>query len=145
MSTTTFLRDAEADRSIARLRLAGAIVVGVSSAALALGGGGSLRWLLVALGLLASLGWLAAYSRSRRSPGSDDRLELGADGLTMTYRGKTQHLEWRALTHVEADEERLVVRVEAGQQKIEVPLIWKGAGLHELAASIADAQNRFMP
>ena len=118
-------RDRAADRAVGRLRLTGAIVVGLSSIVLAFGGGGSLRWLLVVLGVLASVGWLASYRRLRGSD-SDDHLALRAEDLLMHLGAKQRSLPWRAIERVEADEERLVVRVHAGEEGFDVPLVWEG-------------------
>lgn len=131
----TFERDLGADRSVARLRLAGALVVGASSILLGAGGGGNWRWIWVALGGLASLGWLAAYFRGRKPP-AGDQLELGTRELRMLYRAEETKIAWSKVQAVVADEDRLHIRVALLEGELLIPLVWRGIGLHELAERI---------
>ncbi|MFT5355683.1 MAG: hypothetical protein ACI9KE_002902 [Polyangiales bacterium] len=146
----TFERDLDADRSVARLRLVGALVVGISSVLLGASDAGPLRWIWVVLGGLASLGWFAAYFRGRRPP-TGDRLELGADALRMLYQEKEAKIAWSEMVAVVADEDRLHVHVSLHEGELVIPLIWRGIGLHELAERIeaarlaAESQNRDAP
>lgn len=135
----TFERDIGADRSVARLRLVGAVVVGVSSVLLGASDGGAFRWIFVVLGGLGSLGWFAAYFRGRTPP-SGDVLELGNDGLRMHYRKKETQIPWPQMVAVTADEDRLHVHVALVEGELLIPLVWRGIGLHELAERVEAAR-----
>lgn len=138
----TFERDTGADRSIARLRLVGAIVVGISSVLLALSDGGAFRWIFVVLGGLASLAWFAAYSRGRKPP-SGDILELGPEGLRMHHKKQETQVPWPQVVRVTADEDRLHVHVALVEGELVIPLVWRGVGLHELAEQVEAARLAF--
>ncbi|MEM7608057.1 MAG: hypothetical protein AAF411_22105 [Myxococcota bacterium] len=117
----------------------GALIVGACTVALAVGGGGSLRWLVVALGAVFSLGWFAA---SRRPPDGTDRLQWNDRGIEFSIKGRVTHLRWETIDEIEADEERLVVRVRTDEREAKIPLGWQGIGLHELAEALQTAHAR---
>ncbi|MFK7998096.1 MAG: hypothetical protein AB8H86_00820 [Polyangiales bacterium] len=135
----TFERDIDADRSIARLRLVGAVVVGISSVLLALSDGGAFRWIFVVLGGLASLAWVAAFWRGRKPP-SGDTLELGPEGIRMRYKEQETFAPWSEVVRATADEDRLHVHVDLNEGELVIPLVWRGVGLHELAERVEAAR-----
>ena len=135
----TFERDVAADRAVARLRLVGAVVVGISSVLLGASEGGAFRWIWVVLGGLASLGWFVAYFRGKK-PLTNDRLELGLGTLRMRYRAKDTEIPWPDVRAVVADEDRLHVQLVLLEGELLIPLVWRGVGLHELAERVDAAR-----
>ncbi len=124
------------------LRVVAAVVVSLAGGALVAGGMGAIGWLLVLVGWLAALGWvaMAARSRKRLAHAADHWLELGPDGLTMALGAEPTRVPWSEVQAVVADEDRVAVRVERrGAPALVIPLIWRGAGLHDLAATVEAA------
>ena len=128
-----------------RLRLVAAVVVAAAGAALVFGGMGAIGWLLVAVGWLAALGWVAMARRSSRRirEAGDYWLELGDMGLVLALGAEPEVVRWDEVVAVDACEDTLTVRVQRLQRPpLAVPLLWRGVGLHDLADAIERARER---
>lgn len=133
---TTLELDARGEGAMARLRLVAAVVVLLASIWLAALGPGLVGWVLVALGLLASLGWMVAWARARRRRRAPERwyLRVDREGLRLAQGGEPRVIPWSSVEAVEVDEDRLTVRLRlADAPPAEIPPIWRGVGLHDLA------------
>ncbi len=129
-----------AERSVNVLRGVAMVVVALAGVALAYAGAGTIGWLLVIVGWLAVLGWIAVLRRSRKRLAHPERwyLELDDEGLTVRLGDDPERLRWVEVASVEADEDSLTVKVaRRGGDPLAIPLLWKGVGLHDLAALIA--------
>jgi len=116
-------------------------VVGLSGVALAFAGAGIIGWLLVIVGWLAVLGWVAVLRRSKKRLAHPERwfLQLDDEGLTLRLGGDPDRVRWPEMAGVVADEESLTVKVDRRRgSPLAIPLLWEGVGLHDLAALIAE-------
>lgn len=126
--------DVVATRGVGRLRLVGALVVFPSSLIFGMGGE-PLHYTLAGLGVLVSIGWTAAWARSRRAiAGAGERfLDLSGDALSVVEGEQRTEVPWSSVVTIDVDEERLVVVVE---RQTEAPLriepVWGGLGVYEL-------------
>ena len=136
----TFEEDVGGGRAIASLRLLGAAVV--------LAGG---VWLVVStptawaagialLALLAAVGWIAGYVRSRRRTTPKLLLRLTPEAIEIVLAERIDRAPWVEVSDVVIDEDRLVVRIErhAGEPLVLEPL-WRGLGAYALADAIRAA------
>lgn len=131
-----FELDVAAERSTGALRVVAAVVVLIAAGWVAASDPGLVAGLVAALGALAALGWIAVGARSRRRVQTAERwfLEVDGHGLRMARGGAPLRVPWEAVETVEVDEGRLVVRVQReGAGPVEIPPVWRGIGLHELA------------
>ena len=79
-------------------------------------GPGPVGWTVASLGLLAALGWGFTTIRGRgrlRDP-ENWYLELDRLGLTLAEGTRAHQIDWKAVTEVETDENRLVAVVRRG-------------------------------
>lgn len=133
------------ERSTARLRLVAAAVVGLAAVWVAALKPPPAGWLCVAVGLLASLMWLAMGMRARRRLADPDRqrLELRADGLTLVEGGAQRYVAWHELESLGVDEERLVVRlrIRAQDDPIDIEPRYGGLGAYDLEEAIRRARD----
>lgn len=116
-------------------------MVGLSGVALAFAGAGIIGWLLVIVGWLAVLGWVAVLRRSKKRLAHPERwfLQLDDEGLTLRLGGDPDRVRWPEMAGVVADEESLTVKVDRRRgSPLAIPLLWEGVGLHDLAALIAE-------
>lgn len=130
------------ERSVARLRLVAAAVVGVGAVWLALLGPPPAGWLCVVGGLGASIMWLVMAFRARRRTADADRqrLVLGPDGLALVEGARERTVPWDAVDAVEIDEERLVVRVLVrGEEPVAIEPRYGGLGAYDLREAIRRA------
>ncbi len=134
--------DAAAERSVGQLRLFGAMLIVAMSAVLVAQGVGPVGWVLIVSAWLIAAAWVMAFLRSRRRLREADAhyLELGSDALRMVRGSARIEVSWADVVEVEVDEERLVVWVclRSGPP-VKVEPVWRGVGLHELAALLQDA------
>ena len=133
--------DVGGERSVARLRLAGAIFCGLGALAMALLGPPLVGWILVALGALAAVGWTISFSRARgrTSAPTAYSLALRADALELQEAGRTVTVPWADVRAAEVDEDRLVVLVHRrGEPR---PLVleprYEGTSVYALCALVA--------
>ncbi|MBO6938650.1 MAG: hypothetical protein JJ863_27025 [Deltaproteobacteria bacterium] len=123
------------------LRVVALVVVGLSGVALAWAGAGAIGWLLVLVGWLAVLGWVAVLRRSQKRLANPEAwyLELDEEGLTLRLGGEPERVRWPQVAAVRADEDSLTVQVDRQDgAALKIPLLWKGVGLHDLAGAIAE-------
>ncbi len=133
-----------AERAIARFRLASAIVVLPASLYVLVGPHPFPAKALAFLGVLASIGYVAAFFRARaRVRGSDAfHLDLADDGMTLCLGGRSTFVAWSEIDDVDVDEERLIVLVRAHDgRSIDVPPVWEGIGLYDLAAMLRKCRD----
>jgi len=134
---------------VAALRTTGAAsVLLMAAAAVWLGAEGTLL-VLLAIASLVALGWIVVGRRGRARARDAARwwLELGEAELAMAKGEEPRRVPWARVEGVEADEDRLVVRVRVeGEDEVEIPPVWRddegGVGLHELEEAIASAWRR---
>jgi hypothetical protein len=133
-----------AERAIGRFRLASAIVVLPASTYVLLGPHPFPAKALAFLGVLASIGYVVAFFRARaRVRGSGAfHLDLADDGMTLCLAGRSASIGWSDIDDVDVDEERLmvVVRVHDGHT-VDIPPVWEGVGLYDLAAMLRKCRD----
>jgi len=128
--------DDQAERSVARLRLVAAALVGSSAIVILLfASPSSFGVVLALLGLGASLGWIVAFRRSGRrlTDKANYYLHLDAEGLTLAQGGPPKRIAWSEVKRATASEERLMLELELQDGgKLDIPPIFRGVGLYEL-------------
>lgn len=128
--------DTQAERSVSRLRLVAAALVGSSSVVILLFASPSTFGVVIALlGLGASLGWVVAFRRSGKRVDDKGRyyLRLDAEGLRLARGGEARELAWSEVLELQVDEERLVVVLQLGDGRtLDIPPIFRGYGLYEI-------------
>ena len=138
--------DVRAERDVARLRLAGAIVCALGAAAIASLGPTWIGWVVVVLASLASVGWTVAFVRARRRRGVSTTysLALRTNTLELSEAGRVVSVPWVEVRAAEVDEDRLVVLVH--RHGTEAPLVleprYEGLSVYALCDLVV---NRLSP
>ncbi len=139
-------RTLQLDRSegaAARLRLVAAVAAGLAALWIAVMRPPPLGWVCVAVGALASMGWLAMARRGRRrvADAARHRLVLDPDGLRLVEGDHEERVAWRDVTTVETDEERLVVCVRAHHrpEPLRIEPRYGGLGAYDLERALRRA------
>lgn len=134
--------DVRAERSVARLRLVGAVVALSMATVLAIGGAGSVGWTLIGLSWLIGLAWVGAYFAAKRKARSADAwfVEARARELVVALGREPTRLRWRDVQGVDVDEDRLDVVVRHAGGELRVPSVWQGVGPHALAERLQEAR-----
>lgn len=133
-----------AEREVAWFRLGSALVVLPSSLAVLACARPIGAKALAVLGLLVSIAWVVAFSRSRARlrEAHAKHLDIGPEGLTIALGAAPIQVRWSEVESVEIDEERLVVEVKlVGGDAVDVPPVWEGVGLAELCALIEGTRD----
>ncbi len=125
-----FVFDAEAERSVGRLRLFGALVLAIMATVLMASGKATAgAWVVVVVAWLVAVGWLVAFSRMRvrvRRRG-EHTLDLDAQTLRMSRGAVLTTLAWDDVLAVDVDEDRLVVQIAlADGRSVDIPPVWRG-------------------
>lgn len=126
------------------LRFWAAIAAIVGAVWLAVSGPPLWAWIAVGGAALVAVFWLRRWARSRgaaRAP--EGYLELREDGFTVAQPEGTERVEWTDVRAVEADEERVAVRVDLAHAKrsLFVEPTFGGLGLYELEAAMRAARE----
>ncbi|NOY93299.1 MAG: hypothetical protein GXP55_19100 [Deltaproteobacteria bacterium] len=127
--------DIQAERSVSRLRLLAATLVGSSSLAILFGSPSTFGVVVGLLGLGASVGWVVAFRRSGARVRERDCyfLQLDDRGLRLARGGEPRELAWSEVRELQVDEERLVVVLQLRDgQTLDIPPIFRGYGLYEI-------------
>ncbi len=127
--------DSQAERSVSRLRLLAAALVGSSSLAILFGSPSTFGVVVGLLGLGASVGWVVAFRRSGKRVSEGDRYFLRLDdwGLRLARGGEPRELAWSEVLELQVDEERLVVVLQLRDGRtLDIPPIFRGYGLYEI-------------
>ncbi|MCA9606015.1 MAG: hypothetical protein KC619_10495 [Myxococcales bacterium] len=102
-------------------------------------------WIAVAGAAFIAFFWLRRWRGSRAlvEADADAYLELREDGFTVAQPGATSRVAWTKVRAVEADEERVAVRVDLADttDALYVEPTWGGLGLYELEAAIRAARE----
>ena len=130
--------DVRAERSVAYLRLVGAVVALTMGTVLAFGGGGSVAWTLIVLTWLVGLGWIGAYVVGRRKARRAHAwfVEARAEELVVALGRDPTRVRWRDVRGVDVDEDRLDVVVRHAGGELRIPSVWRGLDPHALAERI---------
>lgn len=134
--------DVRAERSVARLRLVGAVVALSMGTVLAIGGAGSVGWTLIVLSWLIGLAWVGAYFAAKRKARRADAwfVEARTDELAVALGREPTRLRWSDVRGVDVDEDRLDVVVRHTSGELRVPSVWQGVGPHALAERLEGAR-----
>jgi hypothetical protein len=134
--------DVRAERSVARLRLVGAVVALSMGTVLAIGGAGSVGWTLIGLSWLIGLAWVGAYFAAKRKARRADAwfVEARSNELVVALGREPTRLRWSDVRGVDVDEDRLDVVVRHTNGELRIPSVWQGVGPHALAERLADAR-----
>ncbi|HJL20357.1 MAG TPA: hypothetical protein RMH99_32115 [Sandaracinaceae bacterium LLY-WYZ-13_1] len=134
--------DPAAEREAATLRLVGGVVCALGAVALAGLDPPPIGWVVAALGLVGAVFWFRRWARARRvvHDAAHHRLALDPDGLRLVEGDREQAAPWDTVVDVEADEDRLVVRVtrERGDAVLIEPR-YGGLGMHDLERAVRRA------
>lgn len=138
--------DGPGERAVARLRFGAAMAVIVAGAMLWQFDLGGVANAAVGLAGLAALGWLFVVRRSLRRLPDQERWSLTCAGTELILlQEETQRIPWANIDRIDADEERLVVSVQAEGTSLQLSPVWCGdngrLGLHELA-TLLEAQRQ---
>jgi len=136
--------DVHAERSVARLRLVGAVVALSMGTVLAIGGAGSVGWTLIGLSWLIGLAWVGAYFVAKRKARRADAwfVEARARELVVALGHEPTRLRWSDVRGVDVDEDRLDVVVRHARGELRVPSVWQGVGPHALAERLEETVAR---
>jgi hypothetical protein len=133
-----------AERSVARFRLISAIAVLPASIYLLASPQPSAAKALASIGVLVSLGWIAAFflARARVRDRAAFHLDLADEGMTLCLGKATTTVGWSDVRDVDVDEERLMVVIGLRDGRtVDIPPVWEGTGLYELAAMVASRRD----
>ena len=139
--------DVQAERSVARLRLVGALVALVMGTVLAWGGAGSVGWVLIVLTWLAGAGWVGAFFAARRRVARTDAfyVALGEDALVVALGHAPVRVPWPDVRGIDVDEDRLEVVVRHASGELRLPSVWRDMGPHALADALREAGAAHVP
>ncbi len=102
-------------------------------------------WLGVVSGFFFAFFWFRRWAASRlvADAPAENYLGLRADGLHIAAAGGVEVVSWDRVEAVEADEERVAVRIELADEDDAryVEPIYGGLGLYELEAAIRSARD----
>ena len=100
-------------------------------------------WIAVAAAAFVALFWFRRWARARAASldPSKSYLALDADGFELAHEGATERVAWQSVRTLEADEERVAVRVERAGGVLYVEPTFGGLGLYELEAAMRAARE----
>jgi hypothetical protein len=136
-----FELDRSGERAVSLLRLVAAGSTGAGAVWLAASGPGVVGWVVALAGGLAAVGFTAAYRKGRRRAASPERhfLLLDERGLTLAEGHDEHQIEWRDVTAVEVDEERLIVVVSrASEAPLRIEPRYEGVSVYDLETAIRE-------
>jgi hypothetical protein len=136
---------ADAERSLARVRTATALIVAVASTLVLLGDVPVPVFLAAALGLLMSLIWLAQARRaSRRAENASSfHLSVFSKGFLLAEGAHQTWVSWQDVAAVEVDEEHLEVVVSRRQAPpLRLEPRYPGVEIHALMHTLRSALEK---
>lgn len=102
-------------------------------------------WIAVAAATFIAIFWLRRWRGSRElvEASAETYLDLREDGFTLAQPGAAADVEWSRVRAVEADEERVAVRVDLADapDALYVEPTYGGLGLYELEAAMRAARE----
>lgn len=102
-------------------------------------------WIAVAAAAFIAVFWLRRWRGSRAAAAAPEAhyLELGEDGFTLAEAGAAERVAWARVRAVEADEERVAVRIDLADaaDSLYVEPTYGGLGLYELEAAMRAARE----
>jgi hypothetical protein len=99
-------------------------------------------WLIILAAWGIAAGWVRAWrgTQKRLARAPEYYLALEPEGLHMALETGSVWVPWEDVTAVEVDEERLVVVVHRrGARPLQVPPVWRDAGLEEIRSALEGA------
>lgn len=129
---------------IAGLRLAAAVLCLIGVVWLAVSHPPWWALALVPLGLFVSLFWFRRFRAAKGSRGGvRGHIDLRPEALHLVTREGTEILAWTQIAGIEADEDRVAVRIDRreGAAPVWVEPTYGGLGLHELEEVIRAARE----
>jgi len=127
--------DAQAERSVSRLRVVVAVIVSLASISILLGRPGTFGVVIALLGLGASVGWAFAFRRSGRRVAERDLyfLRLDDEGVTLSLGAKVTSTPWSAVEDASVSEDRLILELRLSDGTIfDIPPMFRGYGIYDL-------------
>lgn len=134
--------DRGAERAVAALRLTAALSVTAGAIWLALLRPSPIVWVCIAAAAAAALAWLVMGLRAGRRIKDADRhrLVLEPSGLRLIEGPRERRIAWPDVERIEADEERLVLRVSVrGGEPLVIEPRYGRLGVHDLEAVVRRA------
>ena len=130
---------------IGLLRFAAAVISVIGCVWLALSGPPAWAWVLVVGGLFFAWFWLRRWAQAAKQTLEPDQsyLDLTEDGFSVATAGEVQDVAWERVRVVEADEERVAIRIELAETDapLYVEATYGGLGLYELEAAMQTARE----
>lgn len=127
------------------LRFAAAVISLIACVWLALTGPPIWAWVVVVSGLFFAWFWVRRWAQSARETLEPDKsyLDLTEDGFSVATAGDVKAVAWDDVRVVEADEERVAVRIELAEvdDPLYVEATYGGLGLYELEAAMQSARR----
>jgi len=136
--------DRRGERAVYGLRLGAAALTFLGSLWLALLGPSTLGWVVVGLGILATVGWVVSFERARRRDHDRHRyyLDLAGDRLTLAEGAELHTIPWNRIVEVNVDEDRLAVVVtQDGGAPLRIEPRYGALGIYELAERLRLARG----
>jgi len=127
------------------LRFAAAVISLIACVWLALSGPPIWAWVVVVGGLFFAWFWVRRWAQSAKQTLEPERsyLDLHEGGFSVANAGDVRAVAWDDVRVVEADEERVAVRIELAEvdDPLYVEATYGGLGLYELEAAMRTARE----
>lgn len=129
---------------VAALRLGAAVLCVLSVVWLALSSPPWWALLLIPLGLFVVVFWVRRYQAAQRGlEGARGHIDLRPEAFHLVTQAGAEVIEWERVASVEADEDRVALRIDLheGTEPVWVEPTYGGLGLYELEEAFRSARQ----